>query len=169
MARITIEKCLKHIPNRFELVHVAARRARELLAGGTQLVEKSKDDCAIVVALREIEAGRINQDILDQNDSGSTNYDAVFSALADKAEHVELSNNFDEEDEEATDATNADTTGNTLEKDMKSAKPIAEAHNPTEEVSQTAKDVSEDTSTVADKTDHANENDASGDNAQQNI
>ena len=55
MARITVEDCLKRIPNRFELIVVAARRAKDLLKGAQPLV--SSENKEAVTALREIAAG----------------------------------------------------------------------------------------------------------------
>src|SRR5438093_4413708 len=57
MARITVEDCLEHVPNRFELVLLAARRAKQLLKGARPLVES--DNKEIVSALREIAAGKV--------------------------------------------------------------------------------------------------------------
>lgn len=57
MARITVEDCLKRIPNRFELVVVAARRAKELLQGARPLVKT--DNKEVVTALREIAEGKV--------------------------------------------------------------------------------------------------------------
>lgn len=57
MARITVEDCLARIPNRFELVLVAARRAKDLLKGTPPLVQS--DNKEAVTALREIAAGRV--------------------------------------------------------------------------------------------------------------
>ena len=56
MARLTIEDCLKHVNNRFELVLKAAKRARELERGAEPLVEWENDK-PTVVALREIAEG----------------------------------------------------------------------------------------------------------------
>jgi DNA-directed RNA polymerase subunit omega len=67
MARITVEDCLKHVDNRFELVLLAAKRARQLLAGAEPLVEWSNDKAA-VVALREIAAGKLDLDKLREVD-----------------------------------------------------------------------------------------------------
>lgn len=58
MARITVEDCLQHIPNRFELVLAATKRARQLARGGLPLVE-TENDKPTVLALREIAAGRL--------------------------------------------------------------------------------------------------------------
>ncbi len=63
MARITIEDCLENVDNRFELVLLATKRARQLLAGADPLVEWG-DDKATVVALREIAAGKVDIDKL---------------------------------------------------------------------------------------------------------
>ncbi len=57
MARITVEDCLEVIPNRFELVLGAARRAKQLLKGARPLVES--DNKEVVMALREIAAARV--------------------------------------------------------------------------------------------------------------
>jgi DNA-directed RNA polymerase subunit omega len=52
MARITVEDCLVKVPNRFELVLLAARRAKQLLKGARPLVED--DNKEVVTALREV-------------------------------------------------------------------------------------------------------------------
>ncbi len=57
MARITIEDCLKNVENRFELVHVAIKRVKELKKGAPPLVEC--DNKEVVTALREIAAGKV--------------------------------------------------------------------------------------------------------------
>ena len=57
MARITVEDCLAQIPNRFELVVVAAHRAKELLKGSPRLVDS--DNKEVVTALREVAAGKV--------------------------------------------------------------------------------------------------------------
>ncbi len=57
MARITVEDCLKMVDNRFTLIHMAAKRVRQLRKGAEQtIVSKNKD---IVVSLREIVAGNV--------------------------------------------------------------------------------------------------------------
>ena len=59
MARVTVEDCLKRVDNRFGLIHLAAKRVRQLRKGNEPLVVcKNKD---IVVALREIAAGAVYQ------------------------------------------------------------------------------------------------------------
>ena len=64
MARITVDDCLKRIPNRFQLTLVAAVRARQLATGADQQVETNKDK-PTVTALREIAAGKIGEEILN--------------------------------------------------------------------------------------------------------
>jgi len=58
MARVTIEDCLKRIPNRFFLVHVATKRVRQLNEGADRLI-KNKGNEDVVTALREIAAGKV--------------------------------------------------------------------------------------------------------------
>jgi len=57
MARVTVEDCIKHMSNRFKLVLVATRRARELSNGSADPLVPWNNDKATVVALREIAAG----------------------------------------------------------------------------------------------------------------
>jgi len=69
MARITVEDCLDHIPerNRFHLSLIASRRARQLSHGAIPLVQSEEDD-ATVLALREIATGQISVEFLDRID-----------------------------------------------------------------------------------------------------
>jgi DNA-directed RNA polymerase subunit omega len=57
MARVTIEDCLAKVPTRFGLIHLAAKRVRQIYRGAPPLVRV--DNKEIVVALREIAAGKI--------------------------------------------------------------------------------------------------------------
>lgn len=63
MARVTVEDCKKIIPNHFELVVLASRRARDISTGSPILVERSNDKNA-VVALREIAIKKLNIDLI---------------------------------------------------------------------------------------------------------
>ena len=63
MARTTVEDCLRKIPNRFEVVMLAAKRVRQLFAGAKPLLET--DNREIVTALREIAAGKVRKARLD--------------------------------------------------------------------------------------------------------
>lgn len=67
MARVTVEDCLDHVDNRFELVLVASKRARQLANGKPPLVEWENDK-PTVVALREIAEGLITKKVLNQVD-----------------------------------------------------------------------------------------------------
>jgi DNA-directed RNA polymerase subunit omega len=69
MARVTIEDCLKHVDNMYELVHLATRRTRMLYKGSDPLV-KSKNR-VIVTALREIAAGRVLSQLDEPKVAGS--------------------------------------------------------------------------------------------------
>ena len=62
MARVTVEDCLEHVENRFELVMVAAKRARQLAVCGDQAMIEWENDKPTVVALREIAAGLLKSD-----------------------------------------------------------------------------------------------------------
>jgi len=59
VARITVEDCLGKIPNRFELVMLASKRARQLFKGAKPLVDH--DNREVVVSLREIAAGQVRK------------------------------------------------------------------------------------------------------------
>ena len=67
MARITVEDCLQHIDNRFDMVLVAAKRAHQLSNGVEPLIE-AENDKPTVIALREIAAGLVSKEILEQPD-----------------------------------------------------------------------------------------------------
>jgi DNA-directed RNA polymerase subunit omega len=68
MARITVEDCLEVVDNRFELVLMASKRARQLSKGIEPVVSGDKNDKPTVLALREIAGGRINMDMVDEID-----------------------------------------------------------------------------------------------------
>jgi DNA-directed RNA polymerase subunit omega len=65
MARLTVEDCLDNVDNRFELVLIAAKRARQLSMGAEPLVELENDK-PTVLALREIAENRINKSVLEE-------------------------------------------------------------------------------------------------------
>jgi DNA-directed RNA polymerase subunit omega len=64
MARVTVEDCLDNVDNRFQLVQVATKRARQL-ANGTEPMLEWENDKPTVVALREIADGLIDRSILE--------------------------------------------------------------------------------------------------------
>ena len=65
MARVTVQDAVEKIGNRFDLVLVAARRARQMQVGGKDPLVPEENDKATVIALREIEEGLITSQILD--------------------------------------------------------------------------------------------------------
>ena len=64
MARITVEDCLKRVPNRFLIVNLAAKRVRQIREGSEYLVSSPKNE-DIVVALRELAAGKVKLKLTD--------------------------------------------------------------------------------------------------------
>lgn len=68
MARVTVEDCLENVDNRFELVMVAAKRARQLATGGKEPKVEWENDKPTVVALREIAEGFVSKTVLDEVD-----------------------------------------------------------------------------------------------------
>jgi DNA-directed RNA polymerase subunit omega len=68
MARVTIDDCIKLIPNRFQLTLAATYRARQLTLGSTPLVDAGRDK-PTVVALREIAAGKVGLEVLTRGQS----------------------------------------------------------------------------------------------------
>lgn len=67
MARITVEDCLAVVDNRFELVLMATKRARQLAKGADPTID-AQNDKPTVVALREIAARRVDQSMIDEID-----------------------------------------------------------------------------------------------------
>ena len=65
MARVTVEDCLEQLDNRFELVLVSSRRARQIQTGGKEPRVAWENDKPTVVALREIAAGLVTADSVD--------------------------------------------------------------------------------------------------------
>jgi DNA-directed RNA polymerase subunit omega len=63
MARITVDDCLKRIPNRFQLTLAATYRARQLAQGGSPQLEANRDK-PTVIALREVAAGKVGVEML---------------------------------------------------------------------------------------------------------
>lgn len=78
MARLTVEDCLPHVDNRFHLVLVASRRARQIAMGADPLVPLDNDK-PTVLALREIAEGKIGPEILDEVSAQQHAMEAVVS------------------------------------------------------------------------------------------
>ena len=66
MARVTVEDCLDKVPTRYDLIVLAAKRARQLATGGRRATLEWENDKATVMALREIEAGTVTQDNINE-------------------------------------------------------------------------------------------------------
>jgi len=67
MARVTVEDCIRYYPNRFEMVVLSARRARQVQRGMPRLIE-DEGDKPTVHALREVGAGHVSWDTLFELD-----------------------------------------------------------------------------------------------------
>ncbi|SJL84767.1 DNA-directed RNA polymerase subunit omega [Vibrio palustris] len=65
MARVTVQDAVEKVGNRFDLVLIAARRARQIQTGGKDALVPEENDKQTVIALREIEEGLITKDVLD--------------------------------------------------------------------------------------------------------
>lgn len=65
MARVTVQDAVEKIGNRFDLVLVAARRARQMQTGGKDTLVAEENDKYTVLSLREVEEGLINKEVLD--------------------------------------------------------------------------------------------------------
>jgi DNA-directed RNA polymerase subunit omega len=83
MARITVEDCLENVDNRFELVLLAAKRARQLDQGQDALIDWESDK-STVVALREIADGLVNSELL--KDKGRKEIDVFATEESDASE-----------------------------------------------------------------------------------
>lgn len=68
MARVTVEDCLEHVDNRFQLVMLATKRARQLATKGYEPMVAEENDKPTVIALREIAEGKISRDLLKVDD-----------------------------------------------------------------------------------------------------
>ena len=66
MARVTVEDCLDNVDNRFELVMLASKRARQLATGGKEPKVDWENDKPTVVALREIAENLVDNDVVQQ-------------------------------------------------------------------------------------------------------
>ena len=66
MARVTVEDCLENVDNRFELVMVASKRARQLSIGGKEPQLEWENDKPTVMALREIAEGLVSASSVEE-------------------------------------------------------------------------------------------------------
>jgi DNA-directed RNA polymerase subunit omega len=85
MARVTVEDCLENVDNRFELVLVSAKRARQIAMGAQPMVEEENDK-PTVLALREIAENLVNADILQEVEPVAAEEELVEELTADDQE-----------------------------------------------------------------------------------
>lgn len=91
MARITVEDCLQYVDNRFELVILGSRRARQIAVQGREPLVPVDNDKPTVIALREIEEGLIDNAVLEEAEQeGLESLEAV-------ASEIDLDNKLDTE------------------------------------------------------------------------
>jgi DNA-directed RNA polymerase subunit omega len=62
MARVTVEDCLENVDNRFLLVMLAAKRVKQLYKGARPLIDNKSENKNVVLALREIAAGKVKSE-----------------------------------------------------------------------------------------------------------
>ena len=74
MARITVEDCLDQVDNRFELVMVATKRARQIAVGGHEPLVKREGDKPTVLALRELAQGKVSPDSIQQIEDAADDF-----------------------------------------------------------------------------------------------
>jgi len=76
MARLTVEDCLENVNNRYDLVLLASKRARQITFGSEPMVEEDNDK-PTVIALREIADNLVNQDNIDGIDKFDSDEDLI--------------------------------------------------------------------------------------------
>jgi DNA-directed RNA polymerase subunit omega len=114
MARITVEDCLEKVDNRFHLVRVASKRARQLMNGKEPSLEWDNDK-ATVVALREIAAGNITEEMLEEKPVINEE-DGIFKQAEIDAEiGALLSEDAESSNEESLDVKSEDSEINNQE------------------------------------------------------
>lgn len=119
MARVTVEDCLDYVDNRFELVLLATKRARQLTYGVEALVPEENDK-PTVIALREIAEGLISKEILSEPDEPElfieTSYDEAQEEVDSIAQEVRMllaETEVEEEDEPTSDQEKIENIENT--------------------------------------------------------
>ena len=123
MARITVEDCLENVDNRFELVLTASRRARQISLGAEPRVPREKDK-PTVIALREISAGLIGREVLDEPETDAVPEAAVEEEATEAVAEDAVATEKAAGTEEASDTGTASTE--------EAAQPSDEAKGPDE-------------------------------------
>lgn len=133
MARVTVEDCIEYVPNRFELVVMAAKRARQLSRGAEPTLPQERDKMT-VLALREIGEATIDTAELlkEEEETPAVNDEAQAAAEAAAAEASKEGETAKEE--EVSDEVKADAAAKEAEAEAKvEAKAEAEAAEPSPE------------------------------------
>ena len=86
MARVTVEDCLEHVENRFELVMVSSKRARQIATEGKEPKVPLENDKPTVLALREIAEGLVTADILAEPEQSHEQAEIVMNSAQDAFE-----------------------------------------------------------------------------------
>ena len=86
MARVTVEDCLKNVDNRFELVMVSSKRARQIATEGKEPMVAIENDKPTVLALREIAEGLVTADILTEKVQDEPDLMALTAVVQDEFE-----------------------------------------------------------------------------------
>lgn len=82
MARVTVEDCLEHVDNRFELVMLSTKRARQIATGGHEPKVPVENDKPTVLALREVAEGLITKESLEEEEAFAAS-EPLFAAFDD--------------------------------------------------------------------------------------
>ena len=101
MARITIEDCMVHVPNRFHLVRMASIRAKQLKKGALPLL-KSEENKVVVMSLREIAAGLVKPGEAEPSPATAAFADPVAASLAASTAEAPVTTAVDAEEPKPT-------------------------------------------------------------------
>ncbi len=94
MARITVEDCLENVENRFELVMLATRRARQMRRYGVDPMVPEENDKATVIALREIAEGLVSHEMLDAQETSTEDEEVEITFSVGDDERSDLKSDF---------------------------------------------------------------------------
>ena len=111
MARVTVEDCEKVVHSRFDLVLLAAQRARQILAGNPVLIEKN-DEKKTVIALREIAASKLNIETLENEIINGLRTFATWENDEDNIEDDVEGDDYNPTEMQAFDLTSSEASGN---------------------------------------------------------
>lgn len=89
MARITVEDCLPFVQNRFDLVLVASKRARQIALGSRPLVDEEHDK-PTVLALREIAGGLMTRELIEEIAAKESGEEEIIDPFAEQPEMPEI-------------------------------------------------------------------------------